>query len=69
MRVSATRELLAPRADVWGFVAEPFHLSDWWPGVQGVQPDRRGLAAGARWQLVSGGPEPARAPLPAGRHL
>ncbi|MGB2875710.1 MAG: SRPBCC family protein [Gaiellaceae bacterium] len=53
-RVVASRELLAPREDVWRFLAEPFHLSDWWPGVVGVKPDRRGLAAGARWQLVAG---------------
>ena len=51
MRVSATRELLAPRTDVWRFLAEPYHLSDWWPGISGVQPDRRGLAAGARWAV------------------
>ncbi len=50
----ASRELLAPRDDVWAFVAEPYHLSDWWPGVSGVEPDRRGLAAGARWRLVAG---------------
>jgi uncharacterized protein YndB with AHSA1/START domain len=43
--------LLAPRSDVWAFLAEPHHLSDWWPGVAGVDPDRRGLAAGARWQV------------------
>jgi uncharacterized protein YndB with AHSA1/START domain len=54
-RVVASRELLAPREDVWGFLAEPFHLSDWWPGVRGVQPDRRGLQPGARWRLTTGG--------------
>jgi uncharacterized protein YndB with AHSA1/START domain len=48
---SASRELLAPRPDVWAFLAEPNRLADWWPGVRGVQPDRRGLAAGARWQI------------------
>lgn len=48
---TAARELLAPRKDVWAFLAEPNHLSDWWPGVNGVQPDRRGLAPGARWQV------------------
>jgi hypothetical protein len=53
-RVAASRELLAPREDVWRFLAEPHHLSDWWPGVRGVQPDRRGLAPGARWQLTAG---------------
>jgi uncharacterized protein YndB with AHSA1/START domain len=48
---TAARELLASREDVWGFLAEPNHLSDWWPGVSAVQPDRRGLAPGARWRL------------------
>jgi uncharacterized protein YndB with AHSA1/START domain len=50
-RAEAARELLAPRDDVWRFVAEPHHLADWWPGVGGVRPDRRGLAAGARWEV------------------
>jgi uncharacterized protein YndB with AHSA1/START domain len=54
MQATASRELLAPREDVWRFVAEPYHLSDWWPGVTGVEPDRRGLAPGARWRLVTG---------------
>jgi uncharacterized protein YndB with AHSA1/START domain len=53
-RVLASRELLAPREEVWSFLAEPHHLSDWWPGVRGVRPDRRGLAPGARWQLSAG---------------
>jgi uncharacterized protein YndB with AHSA1/START domain len=52
--VRASRELLAPRDDVWAFVAEPYHLADWWPGVSGVEPDRRGLAPGARWKLIAG---------------
>jgi hypothetical protein len=51
MRAEAERELLAPRADVWAFLAEPYHLSDWWPGIAGVEPDRRGFAPGARWQV------------------
>jgi uncharacterized protein YndB with AHSA1/START domain len=50
-RASASRELLASREDVWAFIAEPYHFSDWWPGIAGVTPDRRGLAPGARWQL------------------
>ena len=49
-----TRELLAPLDDVWLFLAEPHHFSDWWPGVAGVHPDRRGLAPGARWVLRAG---------------
>jgi len=57
VKVRASRELLASVEDVWGFLAEPHHLADWWPGIAGVQPDRRGLAPGARWR-VSGGPQP-----------
>ena len=48
---SASRELLASREDVWRFLAEPYHLSDWWPGIVGVEPDRRGFAVGARWRV------------------
>ena len=48
---SASLELLAPRADVWAFLAEPYHLPDWWPGITGVEPDRRGFAPGARWKV------------------
>ena len=47
----ASRELLASRDDVWRFFAAPNHLADWWPGIVGVEPDRRGFAAGARWQV------------------
>jgi uncharacterized protein YndB with AHSA1/START domain len=53
VRGEAERELAASRADVWRFLAEPYHLSDWWPGIAGVQPDRRGFAPGARWQVRS----------------
>jgi uncharacterized protein YndB with AHSA1/START domain len=55
VKTSASRELLAPVGDVWQFLAEPYHLADWWPGVSGVQPDRRGVAAGARWRVLGGG--------------
>ena len=48
-RASVSRELLAARGDVWAFIAEPHHFPDWWPGIGGVQPDRLGLAEGARW--------------------
>ena len=51
-RYAASRELLAPRADVWKVVSEPYHFRDWWPGIGGIQPDRRGFAPGARWRLV-----------------
>jgi uncharacterized protein YndB with AHSA1/START domain len=52
----AERELLAPREDVWRFLAEPRHLSDWWPGVAAVEPDRRGFARGARWVVRRAAP-------------
>jgi uncharacterized protein YndB with AHSA1/START domain len=52
VRVAATRELLAPQEDVWALLSEPYHLSDWWPGYETVRPDRRGLVAGARWQIA-----------------
>jgi uncharacterized protein YndB with AHSA1/START domain len=51
-RYAADRTLLAPLADVWAFLAEPYNLRDWWPGVSGVEPDRRGLAPGARWKVL-----------------
>jgi uncharacterized protein YndB with AHSA1/START domain len=47
----ASLELLAPREDVWKFLAEPYHLPDWWPGITGVEPDLRGFAPGARWRV------------------
>jgi uncharacterized protein YndB with AHSA1/START domain len=53
-KVAAHLELLASREDVWSFLAEPHHFPDWWPGIAAVEPDRRGLAPGARWQLRSG---------------
>jgi carbon monoxide dehydrogenase subunit G len=49
---SAARELLATPEAVWGFLAEPHHLGDWWPGVVAVEPDRRGFTTGARWRIV-----------------
>lgn len=47
----ATIELVASPADVWQFVSEPYHLSDWWPNLATVEPDRLGLAPGARWRV------------------
>ncbi|MFN2627890.1 MAG: SRPBCC domain-containing protein [Gaiellaceae bacterium] len=49
---AARRTLLASRSDVWGFLAEPHNLGDWWPGITVVRPDRRGLAPGGRWEIV-----------------
>jgi uncharacterized protein YndB with AHSA1/START domain len=55
LRIEAQTELLAARPDVWALLAEPRHLSDWWPGYTSIRPDRRGLAEGARWEVVRGG--------------
>ena len=54
--VRASRELLASPEEVWRYLAEPYHLSDWWPGIATVEPDRRGFAAGARWRVRSNEP-------------
>jgi uncharacterized protein YndB with AHSA1/START domain len=51
-RYAADRTLLAPLEDVWAFLVEPYNLPDWWPGMSGVEPDRRGLAPGARWKVL-----------------
>src|SRR5436305_6880045 len=56
-RAVASGELAASREDVWRFVSEPRHFSDWWPTVAAVEPDRRGFAAGARW-VVHAHPRP-----------
>ena len=42
----------APREDVWRLLSEPYQLPDWWPGIGGLEPDRRGFAPGARWHVV-----------------
>ncbi|HJS70852.1 MAG TPA: SRPBCC family protein [Gaiellaceae bacterium] len=54
MKEEAAQVLPVPREDAWALIAEPFHLPDWWPGYTGVEPDRRGLAENARWEVVRG---------------
>jgi hypothetical protein len=54
VRIEASRRLSAPPQDVWALLAEPLHLSDWWPGYATIRPDRRGVAPGARWQVARG---------------
>ena len=51
MRATATVELLAGTEDAWRFSTDPYLLADWWPGIAALVPDRRGLAAGARWEV------------------
>jgi uncharacterized protein YndB with AHSA1/START domain len=55
VRIEAQTELVATRPDVWALLVEPEHLADWWPAYASIRPDRRGLAEGARWQVVRGG--------------
>jgi uncharacterized protein YndB with AHSA1/START domain len=55
VRIEAHTELIAGRPDVWALLVEPEHLADWWPAYASIRPDRRGLAEGARWQVVRGG--------------
>ena len=50
--IEATGILQSERPDVWALIAEPYHLPDWWPAYTGVEPDRRGLAENARWQVI-----------------
>ena len=50
-KVAATRELLAPREDVWKFLAEPHHLSDWWPGATAFARPAWARAR-ARWEVT-----------------
>ena len=52
LQYAAERTILASLDDVWAFLSEPYNLADWWPGISGVEPDRRGLAPGARWKVV-----------------
>jgi uncharacterized protein YndB with AHSA1/START domain len=63
-RYAAERTLLAPIDDVWAFLAEPYNLADWWPGIGGVEPDRRGLVPGARWTIRVSDVLPAQGLLP-----
>jgi uncharacterized protein YndB with AHSA1/START domain len=51
-RVAAERELLAPIEDVWEFLSDPWRIRDWWPGITGLEVDRRGFSSGARWKVV-----------------
>jgi hypothetical protein len=68
VRIEAERELLAPVEDVWKLLAEPHHLSDWWPGYGSIRPDRRGLAPNARWQVMRSG-QPGLLRKPGGEGL
>jgi len=54
-RVSRTRVIQAPRADVWNVVCDPHHLPRWWPRALRVE-DVMGEPGSprAQWTLVLG---------------
>jgi hypothetical protein len=54
LKTQADRTSSLPARTSGGVVSESYHLPDLWPGVSGVQPDRRGSASGARRQLTTG---------------
>jgi len=57
-RYEARRVLPATVDDVWEVLAEPERLADWWPGVEAVDPGRRGLVPGGLWRVAGGKTKP-----------
>jgi uncharacterized protein YndB with AHSA1/START domain len=53
-RYEARRVLPASVDDVWEVLAQPERLAEWWPGVEAVDPGRRGLVPGGLWQVDGG---------------
>lgn len=48
-------------------IADPSRFPDWWPDVERVDPGRRGLVPGARWQVEGPNrPRYLRRPEPTG---
>jgi uncharacterized protein YndB with AHSA1/START domain len=50
-RYAASRVLPATVDEVWAALAEPERFADWWPGVDAVDPGRRGLVPGGLWRI------------------
>jgi len=53
-RYAASRVLPATVEDVWAVLAEPERFPEWWPGVEEVDPGRRGLVPGGLWRISGG---------------
>jgi uncharacterized protein YndB with AHSA1/START domain len=53
-RYAARRILPATVDEVWAVLAEPERLADWWPGIEAVDPGRRGLVPGGLWRIEGG---------------
>jgi uncharacterized protein YndB with AHSA1/START domain len=70
-RFEARRVLPAPVDDVWAVLAEPERLAEWWPGIEAVDPGRRGLVPGGFWRVEGGSARPSfrRRPEMAGNLL
>jgi uncharacterized protein YndB with AHSA1/START domain len=54
-RYTARRVLPGTVDEVWTVLAEPERFAEWWPGVEAVDPGRRGLVPGGLWR-IDGGP-------------
>ncbi len=50
-RYAASRVLPGTVEDVWAVLAEPARLAEWWPGIDAVDPGRRGLVPGGLWRI------------------
>jgi uncharacterized protein YndB with AHSA1/START domain len=53
-RYEAKRVLPATVEDVWLVLAQPERLAEWWPGIESVDPGRRGLVPGGFWRVDGG---------------
>ena len=54
-RYAARRVLPATVEGVWAVLADPARFPEWWPGVEAVDPGRRGLVPGGLWRISGGG--------------
>jgi uncharacterized protein YndB with AHSA1/START domain len=53
-RYEARRVLPATVEDVWDVLVQPERLAEWWPGIETVDPGRRGLVPGGFWRVDGG---------------
>ncbi len=53
-RYAARRVLPGTVEDVWAVLATPERFAEWWPGVEAVDPGRRGLVPGGLWRVDGG---------------
>jgi uncharacterized protein YndB with AHSA1/START domain len=70
-RYEARRVLPGTVDEVWEVLAQPERLADWWPGIEVVDPGRRGLVPGGFWRVEGGKTKPTfrRQPQLAGELL